>query len=25
VEKGDELGPYCLPCAGELYAEAKNY
>ena len=25
VEKGDELGPYCLPCKTMLYAEAGKY
>lgn len=24
-EKGDELGPYCLPCAGTLEDEARKY
>ena len=25
VEKGDELGPYCLPCKTTLYEEAGKY
>ena len=25
VEKGDELGPYCLDCKTTLYAEAGKY
>jgi len=25
VEKGDEMGPYCLPCKTTLYAEALKY
>jgi hypothetical protein len=25
VEKGDEVGPFCPPCAGSLYDEAKRY
>jgi hypothetical protein len=25
VAKGDEVGPFCLPCAGKLYDEAKKY
>lgn len=25
VEKGDELGPYCLPCKTTLYQEAGKY
>jgi hypothetical protein len=25
VEKGDEVGPYCLPCKGTLYDEARKY
>lgn len=25
VEKGDELGPYCLPCMSTLYEEAGKY
>ena len=25
VEKGDELGPYCLTCKSDLYEEAKRY
>jgi hypothetical protein len=25
VEKGDEVGPYCPPCAGTLYDEARKY
>ena len=25
VEKGDELGPYCLPCKTALYEEAGKY
>jgi len=25
VEKGDELGPYCLQCKTTLYAEAGKY
>jgi hypothetical protein len=25
VTKGDEIGPYCLPCEATLYDEAKKY
>jgi major membrane immunogen (membrane-anchored lipoprotein) len=25
VEKGDELGPYCLPCKTTLYVAAQKY
>ena len=25
VEKGDEMGPYCLPCKTTLYEEANKY
>ena len=25
VEKGDEIGPYCLVCKSTLYDEAKKY
>jgi len=25
VELGDELDPYCLPCTGVLYIEAKKF
>lgn len=25
VEKGDEMGPYCLPCKTTLYEEAGKY
>ena len=25
VEKGDEVGPYCLPCKTTLYEEAGKY
>jgi hypothetical protein len=25
VEKGDEVGPFCPPCAATLYDEAKKY
>ena len=25
VAKGDEVGPFCPPCAGQLYDEAKRY
>jgi hypothetical protein len=25
VEKGDEVGSYCVPCAGTLYDEARKY
>ncbi len=25
VDRGDEIGSYCLPCAGMLYDEAKKY
>ena len=25
VEKGDDLGPYCLPCKTTLYSEAAKY
>jgi hypothetical protein len=25
VNKGDEIGPYCLPCEATLYDEAKKY
>jgi hypothetical protein len=25
VEKGEEVAPYCLPCKGTLYDEARKY
>jgi hypothetical protein len=25
IAKADELAPYCLPCGGTLYDEARRY